>query len=338
MATALLPEERALTTLHTIALAVATLASSGTDRRVLLDGSGVCCADLDTPDKLISHAQELRVFANALASTRDPALGLSLGLRMHVSAYGMLGYTMLASRTLRDALTIALGQSALLGTYFKLSLEEDCDEARLVAVGYRYAPELTVFNSELCLTSLLTVLQDLLGTSIRPLRVYLSYRPPLHAATYEQILGCPVEFGASRNALCFDAALLDRTLPLADPVTCHYGLQQCLKLDAQLNSRHDVLDQIRQHLAGNLRDACDLDSVARQLHRSERTLRRHLRQLNTSFQRLLDEVRYDKARQLLVQTDLPIYLIAEQLGYSETASFRHAFQRWSGQSPSLYRR
>ncbi len=338
MATALLPEERALTTLHTIALAVATLASSGTDRRVLLDGSGVCCADLDTPDKLISHAQELRVFANALASTRDPALGLSLGLRMHVSAYGMLGYTMLASRTLRDALTMALGQSALLGTYFKLSLEEDRDEARLVAVGYRYAPELTVFNSELCLTSLLTVLQDLLGTSIRPLRVCLSYRPPLHAATYEQILGCPVEFGASRNALCFDAALLDRTLPLADPVTCHYGLQQCLKLDAQLNSRHDVLDQIRQHLAGNLRDACDLDSVARQLHRSERTLRRHLRQLNTSFQRLLDEVRYDKARQLLVQTDLPIYLIAEQLGYSETASFRHAFQRWSGQSPSLYRR
>ncbi|MDT4890911.1 HTH-type transcriptional regulator GadW [compost metagenome] len=78
--------------------------------------------------------------------------------------------------------------------------------------------------------------------------------------------------------------------------------------------------------------------MARQLHRSERTLRRHLQQLNTSFQRLLDEVRYDKARQLLIQTDLPIYLIAEQLGYSETASFRHAFQRWSGQPPSLYRR
>ena len=163
MATSLLPEERALTTLHTIALAVATLASGDADRRLLLEGSGVSCSDLDTPDKLITHAQELRVFANALANTRDPALGLSLGLRMHVSAYGMLGYTMLASRTLRDALTIALDRPALLGTYFKLSLEEDGDEARLIAVGYRYAPELTVFNSELCLTSLLTVLQDLLG-------------------------------------------------------------------------------------------------------------------------------------------------------------------------------
>lgn len=74
------------------------------------------------------------------------------------------------------------------------------------------------------------------------------------------------------------------------------------------------------------------------LHRSERTLRRHLQQLNTSFQHLLDEVRYDKARQLLLNTDLPIYLIAEQLGYSETASFRHAFQRWSGLAPSELRR
>ena len=40
---------------------------------------------------------------------------------------------------------------------------------------------------------------------------------------------------------------------------------------------------------------------------------------------------------MLQQTDLPIYLIAEQLGYSETASFRSAFVRWSGLTPSRYR-
>ncbi|AYC31068.1 AraC family transcriptional regulator [Pseudomonas cavernae] len=337
MTSALRAEERALTTLHTIALAVSQLADSAPCERLLQD-SGLRRADLDTPDKLISHAQELRVFANALQHTRDPALGLTLGLRMHVSAYGILGYTMLASRSLREALQLALVHPALLGTYFKLSLEEDGDEARLVAVGYRYAPELTVLNTELCLTSLLTVVQDLLGQALRPRRLLLAYRPPLHALAYGDKLGCPTEFGASRNALCFDAALLNRELPLADPVTCHHGLQQCLKLDAQLNNGHDVLGQIRQHLASNLREAGSLERVAGQLHRSARTLRRHLQRMNTSYQRLLDEVRYDKARQLLMQTDLPIYLIAEQLRYSETASFRHAFQRWSGQTPSLYRR
>lgn len=336
MAASLLPE-RVLTTLHTVALAVQALADE-VPRTRLLEGSGVACRDLDTPDKLINHAQELRVFANALACTRDPALGLSLGLRMHVSAYGILGYTMLASRTLRDALNLALTHSALLGSYFKLTMEEDGAEARLVATRYRYAPELMVFNSELCLTSLLTVIRDLLGETIRPRRVALPYRPPLHAAAYTERLGCPVDFGAAHTALCFNASLLDRPLPLADPVSCHHGLQQCQRLSAQLTQRHDVLEQIREQLEDNLAEDINLDGIARRLHRSERTLRRHLQRMNTSYQRLLDQVRYEKARHLLLQTDLPIYLIAEQLGYAETASFRHAFQRWSGQPPSQYRR
>ncbi|MGY4533455.1 AraC-like DNA-binding protein [Pseudomonas sp. TE3786] len=338
MGLSLLPEDRARTTLHTIALAIGQLSVSGIAHQRLLHDSGLTSADLETPEKLISPAQELRVFANAIHCTRDPALGLSMGLRMHVSAYGILGYSMLASRTLRDALNLALAQPALLGTYFKLHLEEDGDEARLVARGYRYAPELMVFNTELCLSSLLTVIRDLLGENVRPRRVQLSYRPPPHAQAYTRLFGCPVEFGESISTLCFSAALLDRELPLADPVSCHNGVQQCLKLAAQLDSGQDVLEQIRQHLSSTMPNATSLERVAHHLHRSARTLRRHLTRMNTSYQRLLDEVRYDKARQLLMQTDLPIYLIAEQLGYSETASFRHAFLRWSGQTPSVYRR
>ena len=36
-------------------------------------------------------------------------------------------------------------------------------------------------------------------------------------------------------------------------------------------------------------------------------------------------------------TALAIYRIADTLGFSETASFRHAFVRWSGVSPSQFR-
>ena len=82
------------------------------------------------------------------------------------------------------------------------------------------------------------------------------------------------------------------------------------QLEAQLHNRHDLRDLIRQQLSVDLAECSSLERVATRLHRSERTLRRHLQQLNTSFQHLLDEVRYDKARQLLQQTDLPIHLIA----------------------------
>ena len=334
----LLPEQRTLTTLHTVTLATQMLGRTGIASERLLDGSGIRPDELDNPARLICHAQELQVLANALNCTRDPALGLLLGQRMHVSAYGMLGYTLLASPTLGDALQLAIDHPALLGSYFQLTLQHEDDEVRLVASGYRYAPELTVFNTELCLASMLTVIQDLLGEAARPRRLLLSYRPPLHAASYSEKLGCPVEFGAGCNALCFNPSLLKRALPLADPVSFQHGLQQCLQLEAQFHSRQDLRELIRQQLASDISQCTSLERVAARLHRSARTLRRHLQQLNTSFQHLLDEVRYDKARQLLLHTDLPIYLIAEQLGYSETASFRHAFQRWSGLTPSNFRR
>lgn len=334
----LLPQQRILTTLHTVTLATQVLGQQGVAVERLLEGSDIAGSDLDNPARLICHAQELQVLANALACSNDSALGLSLGQRMHVSAYGILGYSMLASRTLGDALQLAFEHPALFGSYFKLTLQQVDDEVHLSASDYGYAPELTVFNTELCLSSLLTVIQDLLGEAIRPRRLLLNYRSPLHGARYAELLGCPVEFGASSNALCFNPALLSRPLPLADPVSCQHGLLQCLQLEAQFHRRQDLREQIRQHLA-NPSDPCtSLEQVAGRLHRSARTLRRHLQELNTSFQQLLDEVRFDQARHLLMQTELPIYLIAEQLGYSETASFRHAFQRWSGQTPSLYRR
>ncbi|MFD3299004.1 AraC family transcriptional regulator [Aquipseudomonas alcaligenes] len=333
-----LPEERVLTTLHTVALAVQSLQRMGVAADAVLVGSGIAAAELESPTRLISHAQELRVLANALAASADPALGLLLGKRMHVSAYGMLGYTLLASRNLGEALRLAIAHPALLGTYFRLELQTVVDEVRLSASGYRYDPTLSLFNTELCLASLLTVVQDLLGESVRPRRLLLAYPAPAHAASYSEKLGCPVEFNAECNALCFNPILLERPLPLADPVSYQHGLQQCMQLEAQLHNRHDLRDLIRQQLSVDLAECSSLERVANRLHRSERTLRRHLQQLNTSFQHLLDEVRYDKARQLLLNTDLPIYLIAEQLGYSETASFRHAFQRWSGLAPSELRR
>ena len=52
---------------------------------------------------------------------------------------------------------------------------------------------------------------------------------------------------------------------------------------------------------------------------------------------LLDELRFERAKQLLAEKHHAIYQIAEELGFSESASFRHAFQRWSGVPPSQFR-
>ncbi|MBB1166311.1 helix-turn-helix transcriptional regulator, partial [Lactobacillus rhamnosus] len=114
-------------------------------------------------------------------------------------------------------------------------------------------------------------------------------------------------------------------------------LARCRQINLEFVSRQSLVMRCRQLLAAQLTSPPGLDGLASQLHCSARSLRRHLHDAGSSYQSLLDELRYSRARQLLEQGELPIYRIAEAMGYSETASFRHAFQRWSGQPPSRFR-
>jgi AraC-like DNA-binding protein len=79
------------------------------------------------------------------------------------------------------------------------------------------------------------------------------------------------------------------------------------------------------------------DEVAHILSMHRRTLNRRLEAQGTSFQNILDEVRFEAACQLLDATKIPLTEIAASLGYSESSAFSRAFRRWSGEAPS-YRR
>ena len=70
---------------------------------------------------------------------------------------------------------------------------------------------------------------------------------------------------------------------------------------------------------------------------SNRTLQRRLGDEGTTYQRLLNEVRKDSARRLLVETELDAGEIAFLLGFAELNSFTRAFQNWEGMTPKRWR-
>jgi AraC-like DNA-binding protein len=68
-----------------------------------------------------------------------------------------------------------------------------------------------------------------------------------------------------------------------------------------------------------------------------RTLNRRLNAFGLSFQDLVDEGRYEIARQALLDTDMNVSHVAALLDYADASSFVRAFQRWSGKTPSQWR-
>jgi AraC-like DNA-binding protein len=99
-----------------------------------------------------------------------------------------------------------------------------------------------------------------------------------------------------------------------------------------------VADQVVQLLRPRiLSNDFSLETVARRLTIHPRALNRRLQSEGTSFRRLLNEVRYEVAGQLLVGTRMDVTQIAGSLGYADTSGFTHAFSRMAGAPPHTWR-
>ena len=68
-----------------------------------------------------------------------------------------------------------------------------------------------------------------------------------------------------------------------------------------------------------------------------RTLTRRLSAFDTGFQELVDEIRFEIARQMLEDTRMEIPDISALLDYAGPNAFTRAFRRWSGTTPAKWR-
>ena len=80
----------------------------------------------------------------------------------------------------------------------------------------------------------------------------------------------------------------------------------------------------------------DIDRVAEGLCTTSRSLRRHLQDEGTTYQKILDELRLNMAVEKLYMQHLSVADVAEQLGFSESRSFSRAFKQWTGTTPGRY--
>jgi AraC-like DNA-binding protein len=175
------------------------------------------------------------------------------------------------------------------------------------------------------------------GTRLSPLRVEF-VQPREHARNIERHFGCPVVWGASRNAIVFRAADAERPF-----VTRNAELLGILapQLERELNEENEDEDfgdrvriTIQQKLTGR---RPTVEDIADALHVSARTLQRRLQDQGSSFQRVLEEARHQLARQYLNNSVLELNEAAYLLGYNDANSFVRAFRTWEGVPPARWR-
>lgn len=299
-----------------------------------LAAAGLTEADVMSPSTRVSIDQVLRVYERLLEQAPEPDLAFQTGLHFHVTTYGMYGFAMLSSQSLRRALRFAVDYHQLATPLAECSFIEEGDDAPAWATRPIPHPEmfgpLYEFVVELYIGIFCSLLGDLTGGAMRPAFVSLTYAPRSAPG------GLPVR-RSTQNSLHLDRDLLDRPARMGSPSVNRMLIEICNSELEQLKKRAGVAGQVRSLLMETACRPLDVRSAAARLNMSERSLRRRLAEEGVSITELKDELRLQLAIELLRDTRLTTEDIAESLAFSDAASFRKAFRRWTGASPQDYR-
>ena len=165
------------------------------------------------------------------------------------------------------------------------------------------------------------------------------FAAPPHVAAYTLMFPGPVlQFNAPHAEIRFDARYF--ALPLRrDEKALQLMLQRALPLTV-LQYRRDrlLVQQVRQVLGNPAVASHNAETLAAALNMSPRSLHRQLQEEGAKLQQLKDEVRFERAKDLLLRTTKPIKQVAAASGFRNEKSFMRAFHTWAQTSPAEFRK
>ena len=267
--------------------------------------------------------------------------------RMKVGTFAMLCHALAGQATVGAALQQAVRGFGLFFDDIGASLRVAGGTATLtlsnrIAASRQDADALDArrFADETLLVMLHGLLCWLAGRRVPLTRLDWAHAEPAHADEYRRMFSPLQRFGAAATAAQFDARVL------AGAVTVNAASLKAFLRDAPQSVflkqvvATGVSDRVRRQCRAALDrgDAAPtLAALAQALKLSTATLRRRLEDEGSSWGGLKDEVRRDRALQLLAEGELPVADIAARLGFNDASTFYRAFRKWTGSAPGAWR-
>ncbi|AMV08511.1 AraC family transcriptional regulator [Xanthomonas citri] len=303
----------------------------------LCKGLGFTGRDLHDRDLLLSYQQVRALILRARRLLEEPAMGLAAGMRQRPVSWGLTGLAMLTCETFGEAIAYGLGHQHEAGAMMQHLFAQQGPEASIELVPHVFDLEIEPYLIEEAFAGALNVSRCMLGPDIRPRAVELAFARSAPLQIYTRFFRCPVRFGAGRNRMTLEAKWLAARLPGYDRTTGGLLRQQLETLIQRPPSRNELVESIALRLRSDAERAPRQPELARQANCSERTLRRRLGAQQVGYRALRDAARYERARDLLRNSQMTVAEVAQAVGYADARAFRRAFQRWSGRSPGQAR-
>jgi AraC-like DNA-binding protein len=315
--------------------------SNGADPRELADRARIDPADLQDPDGRIPFGKYVALMRAAKELCNDPALALHFGETVDMSEMTIVGMTGNASGTMEDGIA-QLNRFAPLvldvnGGGDRYRLERI--DGQLWMVDDRPNPNASPEITESAFARAVCGMRRRFGETEFVEELQFTHPEPAYREEYDRIFRVPVAFDCEKNAVRFSAqlwpaaraALLPRSV---SEVLSAHAEALLEKLERSKTSRGRVESLLIPILHTG---EASMDVVAGKLGLSRQTLFRRLKAEGVTFEKVLDELRHERALQYLNEKKLSVNETAYLVGFSDPAAFSRAFKRWTGSSPGTRR-
>jgi len=312
------------------------LRERGVDPAEVLSAVGLDQTVLDHPDRTISYMDAGRLLERAASVTRCPHFGLLVGQRNTIASLGLLGEIMLLSASVQAAL-----RSLMLHMHLQTrgGVPTHTIEEGMATFGYAiYQPGMPATTQvyDLVTAYQVNIMRALCGPHWAPIEVSFSHNAPKDLAPYRRFFAAPLRFDGERTAVVFGRSWLACVPPKADE-TLHRKLQRQIAAQ-EIRQPESRTEQVRRALRTLVvTGGASETQISELMSVPGRTLRRVLLAEGTTFRKLLEEVHFEVARQLLADSEMATGEIAATLGYSDASAFTRAFRRWTTVPPTAWR-
>ena len=294
----------------------------------------------------INSYQALNGLKRVTSQFNHLGLGCEIAKTYKLDYLGSIGVCIRSASTLLEAFEISQTYYDLIGSFTDIVniYDEHSFTSRLVDVT-KLDPVILRFLFELTVMGTMVFAKELSGQQlgIEVVR-FTESLSSTEIKKYQNIFSCKVEGQAKFNEWVIGLDSL--SIPITNSVQSPKETAQKLKIlleelnDQQIHEENNhpaLVDDINCILKGSKGDFPDPDMISHALGISSRTLRRRLNKMGTNFSALIDKVRCQLAINLIQHQNLSNEDIAEELGYSDTVNFYHAFKKWTGHTPNYYR-
>jgi AraC-like DNA-binding protein len=312
----------------------------GASQPELLARSGIAAEDLTDVDRRIPLAKYVALMRAGQELANDPALALHYGETNDMSRISIVGLIADACETMAEAMV-------QLNRFGRLVVEFDGpkDRFKIVAKDSGFwtvdtrenpnaFPELTesTFARAICGPRRFGV------TSLAK-AVHVTHKAPAYRAEYERIYGAPVTFEAEWNAVLMDEKWLSHKIAVQPRYVFGILSEHADALLKSLENSKTVRGRVESLLMPILhKGEANMDAIAEKMGLSRQTLFRQLKAEDTTFEKVLDELRHRLALQYLRGKKASVNETAYLVGFSEPAAFSRAFKRWTGMNPREMRK